>query len=676
MQEKTRYLDVVIETKSDHVDRLFTYSCRDNSVVPGSKVIVPFRGKSTKGAYVVFIKDELPEELKDKTIKEIVSHDVELSLPSDALNVAVFMRRRYFCRLYDAIKCFLPSGMPSKTGKKRVPKFDISENEREPQLLTDEQVSCFEAIEKRLNDKDFKTFLLHGITGSGKTELYMQATEKVISEGKKVIILVPEISLTPQIVERFFSRFGAEKVAILHSKLSQGERFDEWMRIKNGEVDIAIGARSAVFAPFENIGMIIVDEEHETSYKSEMAPKYDTIEIAMKRAKRNSAICILGSATPSIVSMYRAKEGIYEYLCMKKRYNETPLPETIVADMRDELAAGNMNIFSEALYNKIADSLAKEKQTILFLNRRGYSPYIKCPKCGLALKCEECGISLTYHKKENKAVCHFCGSAKPVPKNCTSCGYDKFTYFGFGTEKVEELTKQAFPDAVVDRLDLDTVSKKGSITKILKDFGKKKTDILIGTQMVAKGLDFRNVDTVGIMSADVSLNIPDFRSAERTFQLITQASGRAGRGDEKGTVVVQSYSPEEFPIPFAITGDYERFYKDEIMLREYLSYPPFSDIVRITIEAASPELADASSKEMYDWMISYFGEEEKKNILGPIPSAITKINDAYRYSLHVKMKPQVRSRYEVGLFEYMRKNNNEKHQKCRIIIDVNSFSLM
>ncbi|MDR0851137.1 MAG: primosomal protein N', partial [Clostridiales Family XIII bacterium] len=446
---------------------------------------------------------------------------------------------------------------------------------------------------------------------------------------------------------------------------------------KNGIADIAVGARSAVFAPFENIGAIIVDEEHETTYKSDMTPKYDTIEVAVKRARTCNAVAVLGSATPSVVSMYRAKSGLYQLLTLSKRYNDNPMPKVTAVDMRSELERGNKSIFSAALYEKMQSSLSGGRQTILFLNRRGYSPFISCRKCGFVLRCAHCGLSMTWHKRADKAICHFCGASVEVTGTCPECGSPHLRHFGIGTEKVEELTAAAFPDVRIARLDLDTSAKKDSAARILQDFEKKKTDVLIGTQMVAKGLDFANVDLVGVIAADVSLNIPDFRSAERTFQLITQAAGRSGRGDECGEVVVQTYMPDNYAIGFAIANDYMGFYETELRFREFMGYPPFSDVVQITAVAASDAAAAAGAAMFRDDFLrgTVSDPDAAGNLLGPQKAAIYKLGEEYRYRLYLKVKPERRRAYEELLSELKRKINTGKNAKWRIIIDVNPFSL-
>ncbi|MDR1068362.1 MAG: primosomal protein N' [Clostridiales Family XIII bacterium] len=673
-----KYVDVIVDAKSEKVDRPFTYACPFDTVRVGSLLKTPFRGGKPRSAYVTAVHESLPDGLDGKRIVAAAEMSDDESISEDSVAIAAWMRRRYFCRYSEALSCFAPSGSASKRGAKRRPEAHIDASAQTPPELTDEQQCAFSRIREALgaeSEENGKTFLLHGVTGSGKTEIYLRTVAEAERRGKQSIVLVPEISLTPQTIGRFTARFGADKVAVLHSKLSAGERYDEWMRVRKGEAVVCVGARSAVFAPFENMGVIIVDEEHETTYKSDMAPKYDTIEVAVKRARSAGAVCILGSATPSVVSMYRARSGLYELLTLTERVGGAPVPTLRIADMRYELAEGNKTIFSELLHAKMTESLRAGKKTLLFLNRRGYSPFISCRSCGYVMKCEDCGLSLSYHKRDNSAVCHFCGRRKPVPAVCPSCGAQALKHFGTGTEKVEELTKKAFPEANVSRLDLDTSAKKGSAGRILKDFKDGKTDILIGTQMVAKGLDFAGVDPVGILAADAGLNIPDFRSAERTFQLITQAAGRAGRGAEDSVVVVQTYSPEAYAIAYALKGDYEGFYETEIMLRKSLMYPPFSDIIRVTCYAEDPAAASDGAARAADEILHILGPAERKNILGPQEAAIAKLGADYRYCLYIKAAPGMRRRYETVLSDMKRKNNTDDALKYRIIIEVNPFSL-
>ncbi|MCL2493646.1 MAG: primosomal protein N', partial [Clostridiales bacterium] len=490
------YADVVIETRSDNVDNFFTYETGDISGLRvGSKVTVPFAQEHAKrSGYIFALYEELPPALADKRIRRIESVCEEESLTAEAIEVCRWMRRRCYCRYIDAARCFAPAGKrpgEPKGGPGGEPKGDGSAAEAPP--LTLEQRRAADRIAGAMNAGQPEIFLLRGVTGSGKTEVYLAAAEQALAQGRQTIMLVPEISLTHQTVERFVARFGGARVAVLHSALTQNERWREWMRIRSGAVDIVIGARSAVFAPFEKLGLLILDEEHEGTYKSDMSPKYDAVEVAVKRAKAAGAVAVLGSATPSIVSSYRARQGLYKELALTKRYNTAPLPELTVVDMRKELANGNKSIFSEALYAAMLDAFAAKKQVLLFLNRRGWSSFVSCPHCGYVMKCGRCNISLTYHKAGDRAVCHFCGESHAVPEACPSCGAEGLRYFGLGTEQVEERTRQAFPDRTVARMDVDSTRAKGSAKKILRDFAAGRTDILVGTQMIAKGLDFENV---------------------------------------------------------------------------------------------------------------------------------------------------------------------------------------
>jgi primosomal protein N' (replication factor Y) len=676
-----KYADVVIETKSDAVDSFFTYQTGEfgDSLRVGSKVSVPFaRGKGVKTGYVFALYDALPKALEGKRIRGIEGVDEQLSISAGSAEVCRWMQARYYCRLIDAVNCFAPAGKVSKTGKKRVPLKAEVEQESEAPALTNEQKRAVSVILPSLEGREAGVFLLHGVTGSGKTEVYLTAAGHAIRQGRKVVMLVPEISLTHQTVERFIRRFGQERLAILHSKLSAGERFDEWVRIKNGEVDIVIGARSAVFAPFENLGLLIVDEEHEGTYKSDMSPKYDAVEVAIKRAKAARAVTILGSATPSVVSSYRAERGLYTRILLTKRYNTTPLPLLKVVDMRAELLRGNKSIFSGDLYASMLDALGAGKQVMLFLNRRGWSSFVSCPHCGYVMKCERCNISLTYHKAEDRAVCHFCGLSRPVPRACPSCGGEGLRFFGLGTEQVESLTRAAFPEHSIARMDVDAVRAKGSAQKILKDFGAGRIDILIGTQMIAKGLDFANVALVGVIAADISLNIPDFKSPERTFQLITQVAGRAGRREERGRVIVQTYMPENYAIEAAANHDYEGFYRSELFFRQTLDYPPFSDVIQATVFSENEETAAAGAERFKRDFLALFAEGGGRQavVLGPKPAPIARIDADFRYQLYIKAETGNRRAYEKTLAALKRKINTDNAAGYRIMIDVNPYSLM
>lgn len=671
-----KYVDVIIDNKTKATDNLYTYACPFDEVEKGRKVNVTFgKGDRPKEAYVFDVKETPGKEIS--RIKEVVSLDPEVCLTEEMLETALFMKRRYLCKTIDAIKCFTPAGTPLKNGKRRKPPYEGAVFETgAPERLTDEQRNAMEEIVPFIKKHEHELFLIHGVTGSGKTEVYMRTSEECLAEGRTVIMLVPEISLTKQIVERFLGRFGHENIAVLHSKLGPGERYDEWTRIRRGEVKIVIGARSAVFAPLENIGAIIIDEEHEGSYKSDTTPKYDTVEIAIKRAKAHGGIVIAGSATPSVITSLRADAGIYHRITMKERYNKVMLPEVELVDMRQEIRAGNRSVISEKLFSEIESNISAGRQVILFLNRRGYAPFVSCRECGYVVKCEDCGISMVYHRDEDAAVCHYCGRKIKIPKVCPECGSKYIKYFGTGTEKLEEEVGRLFPAATVDRLDLDTAKRKGSTEKILDNFKKKKTDILIGTQLVAKGLDFENVGLVGIISADLSLNIPDFRAAERTFQLITQAAGRAGRGDERGRVIIQTYSPEHYAVRAAAAQDYEQFYEAEKSLRQALGYPPYCDMMQIVV-AADEENDAASGAELTEQHLrTKLGKDGEENIIGMRPAPIGKLSGKYRYHIILKAPAGKRRLYSTYLTEVRDTLDADKKAKFSISMDINPFSFM
>ncbi|MDR1815322.1 MAG: primosomal protein N' [Clostridiales Family XIII bacterium] len=683
-----KYADVVVGTRSDNVDNFFTYETGGlEGLRVGSKVTVPFaQERGNRDGYVFALFDDLPAGLEGKRMRRISAVDGQESLTEDAVAVCVWMRRRYFCRYIDAARCFAPAG------KKRAKVGGESEGGRQDAaptnpvengapVLTQEQKAAVGRILPALAEGKPKVFLLRGVTGSGKTEVYLTAAEEALRRGRRVVMLVPEISLTHQTVARFLARFGAARIAVLHSGLTLRERYDEWVRIRSGGADIVIGARSAVFAPAENLGLVLVDEEHEGTYKSDMSPKYDAVEVAVRRAQAAGAVCVLGSATPSVVSSYRAEQGYYEEITLTKRYNTTPLPHLTVVDMRKELMRGNKSIFSEALYAAMLDAFAARRQVMLFLNRRGWSSFVSCPHCGYVMKCAQCNISLTYHKAEDRAVCHFCGASAAVPKACPSCGAEGLRFFGLGTEQVEELTRQAFPEQKVARLDVDAAKPKGAAKKILADFAAGKTDILIGTQMIAKGLDFAGVSVVGVISADITLNIPDFKSPERTFQLVTQVAGRAGRREERGSVFVQTYVPEHYAIEAARHHDYEGFYRSELFFRETLSYPPYTDVVQVTTFAADEDVCAAGAGEVRELIFAALGpsglaREAAAGMLGPRPAPVAKIGADYRWHLYLKVPTGRRRAYEAALAEVKRRVNTDAGKGYRIMLDVNPFSLM
>lgn len=669
-----KYIDVAIDNKSEHTDTLYTYGCRDDRVQIGQKVYVPFGlGNKVREAYVFRILDKPEREYKNLKYAEAL--DEEICLDREIISTCMWMRRRYLCKYIDAVKCFTPAGSRSKRGKERNP-YEGAEGE-DPGVpeLSRQQRAALQPIGDAIGRKLHQRFLLYGVTGSGKTEVYMRATQKCLDEGRQVIMLVPEISLTTQIIQRFIGRFGADTIAVLHSRLSLGERYDEWMRIKTGKVSVVIGARSAVFAPLADIGMVILDEEHEATYKSDMTPKYDAVEVALKRLQEHKGVLLCGSATPGVSTYYRSQMGIYKRLELTERYNQVALPQVEVVDMRKELKDGNKTIISRVLDREMETALKKKQQIILFLNRRGYSTFISCRECGAVLKCPSCGISLTYHKEDGVAVCHYCGYTQEPPTRCPSCNSKYIRYFGTGTEKVEEQVRELFPEAVIQRLDLDSTRRKGSIEAILKRFKKGKIDILVGTQLVAKGLDFRNVGLVGIISADVTLNIPDFRSPERTFQLITQAAGRAGRGDETGRVIIQSYTPDNYAVRFAAQQDYKGFFDAEIQLRSYMGYPPFSDLIQLVFSSKEEEKARAAAELWYEKVRQALGEAEQERIFRPQPAPMNKIKDTYRYCMLLKC-PQGKRKLYTETLQQIREREKIKKKEYAVTVDINPYSFV
>ena len=537
--------------------------------------------------------------------------------------------------------------------------------------LTEEQQNAFNKIDETINNNENKEFLLYGVTGSGKTEIYLQLIEKIIQKNKTAIVLVPEISLTPQMVERFIARFGQEKIAVLHSKLSIGERYDQWNKIKNGECKIVIGARSAIFAPIENLGLIIIDEEHDSSYKSETNPRYNAKELAGYMAKKNNIPLVLGSATPDISTYYKAENNKIEILKLTKRANESNLPKVDVIDLREELANGNRSILSRKLYEEIEKNLKDKKQTILFLNRRGYSTFVMCRDCGYTVKCKNCNITMTYHIKTNKLKCHYCGHEEKNLTECPECHSKNIKYFGTGTQRLEEDINKIFPEATTIRMDIDTVTRKNSHEEILNKFKNDNIDILIGTQMVVKGHHFPNVTLVGVIAADSSLYIEDYRANERTFQILTQVAGRAGREKLPGRVIIQTYNPDNFAIECSKKQNYDEFYETEIELRKQLKYPPFCDIISIGLTDTDNNKIKNVSERLYN-NISRTIKNEKMdfNIYKPLPCPIDKIKNKYRWRIILKGKLNNK------IIDIINKSIEQVNSKTtRIIVDTNPTNL-
>ena len=690
------FIEVLVELKQKSVDRFFTYHVPTSlvsQIVIGKRVSVPF-GNQTLSGYIMNINVEHFEEAKD--ILEVIDEDVLLT--EELINLGHFMKESTLASLSASFATMLPVGLKARqkeTLNKKTEKilrltidleeafkrirgnsqtailnlfYDaidvpktlankisassvqtllkneiLSESEREvyryqignqeleeKKELTIAQKSVYEKIE--FNKQ--KTFLLHGITGAGKTEIYMQWIEEVLKQNKTAIVLVPEISLTAQFINRFIARFGS-LIAVLHSGLGAGEKYDEWRKISRKEAQIVIGARSCIFAPLENIGIIIMDEEHADSYKQENTPKYHTLEIAKQRSSYHQCPLVLGSATPTLETMSRAKKGVYTYLSLQERASGGNLPECVLVDMKEEQKKHNP-IISELLENNINDRLVKKEQIMILLNRRGFSTVIQCSSCGFTFKCPNCDITLTYHKSSKNLRCHYCGFTKYITEKCPECEEEALTYLGLGTEKLENVMKEKFPNARIIRMDADTTSRKGSHEKIVTSFQKKEFDILIGTQMISKGLDFPDVTLVGIINTDAPFQIPDFRSGEKAFSLLYQASGRSGRSQKPGSVILQTYNPDNKIIQYIMNQDYLNFYEYEMSIRKKLKYPPYYFIVNLKVKGADYE---TTLKEATNVGI-YLRKKLNNNtiVLGPTTSNLFRINNIYTFEIMIKYR--------------------------------------
>lgn len=542
--------------------------------------------------------------------------------------------------------------------------FDFKNNEKKAITLTPQQQTVISNI---LSHKE-RVSLIHGVTGSGKTEVYLALTSAILKQERTVMMLVPEISLTPMMVDVFKQRFG-DQVAILHSRLSQGEKYDEYRRIRRQEVKIVVGARSAIFAPLENIGLIVLDEEHDPSYKQESKPRYLTSQIAKIRAKSHHAYVVLGSATPSLESYSRAMKGIYDLYELPERINQKPLPLVSVVDMVEEMRHHHYSLFSRELQKRIQDTIDKNEQMILLLNKRGYATYVQCLDCGEVVKCPHCDVTLTYHKDEHKLKCHYCEYQEAFPKVCAKCGSHRLKTVGYGTQKIEEEIENMFAGAKVIRYDVDTTKNKNGHLKLLEKFKNKEANILLGTQMIAKGLDFEDVTFVGVLNADLSLNVPDFRASERTFQLLCQVSGRSGRGQKQGTVLIQTYNPTHYAIVAASKHDFPSFYRQEMQYRQRAKYPPFCHMVSLLIQSKKEDLVHKTSLEVKDYLETHI---HKGQILGPARSVIFKMQDIYRERILIKF---VESQEIYDALSVINDYYNKKQKgKVTVVCDFNPYS--
>lgn len=643
------YARVIIDLSADAVDRPFLYRIPEelkDKVTPGVLVKVPFgAGNTLKKACVIELLEtaDLPPEMI-KSVDSICKNSMKAE--KDLLEIASFMKKEYGSTFSQALKTVLPVKRKIRQNKRRTDPVKRMEDgsfaELKDEALTEEQER---AVGEILRETE-KPVLLYGITGSGKTRVYIELIRRMQKEGKQTIVLIPEISLAFQTVNELSAHLG-NRVAILHSKLSEGERFEQYEKALSGETDVCVGPRSALFIPFERLGLIIIDEEHEKSYSSDQSPRYDAREVAELRAKLSGARLLLGSATPSLESYRKAREGEYGLTVMKKRaVAGASLPEIHIEDMREELAAGNKSMFSYKLYELITDRLQKKEQVMLFLNRRGYAGFVSCRSCGFVVKCPHCDVSLTAHNSwyysgektgERAALltCHYCGYQAPMPSLCPSCGSKFIAPFGTGTQKLEQAVKRTFPGARVLRMDADSTAGKDAHEKILSAFRNREADILIGTQMIVKGHDFPSVTLVGIVAADQSLNVPDYGAAERTYQLLTQASGRAGRGERPGAVVIQTYAPSHYAIRMAAEQNYEDFYEREAGYRALMKYPPCTGLLTVRFQSEEEELV----KEAAERAAGFASEDGKYTgitVIGPCTQGVYKVNDVFRMVIYLK----------------------------------------
>lgn len=722
--------ECLVELEHVFIDKTFTYKINKEQLPllkVGMRVVVPF-GKQTLEGFVLKIYENKDVSLENK-LKEIISIvDTYPILNEELLTLGKYISKTTLCSLMTSYQAMLPKALKAKKKVNMTPKYDtyicinygmynndikfnaaqekilelLKENKKvkkevlnkisvssvntllKKNILLEEKEENYrynlineEKIKFNLNEEQQKvykeifnsintneTFLLYGVTGSGKTNVYMKVIEDVIKNNKTAILLVPEISLTPQIIKRFTSYFS--NIAVLHSGLSDGEKYDEWRKINEGKVNIVIGARSAIFAPLKNIGVIIIDEEHSQTYKQENNPRYNAIDIAKERCKYHNCPLILGSATPSLESFARAKKNVYKLLELKNRYNNNTMPKVEIIDMNKEFKKAS-GYFSNTLIDQIKETLERKEQVILFLNRRGYSSFLTCSSCGYVEKCPNCDISLTYHKSSNMLRCHYCGYATKRKKLCPKC-QEEFKDYGIGTEKVEEELKSLIKDAKIIRMDVDTTTTKNAHAKIINSFLEEKYNILVGTQMIAKGLDFPNVTLVGVLNADIGLNFPDFRSSETTFSLLNQVLGRSGRGNKEGKVLIQTFNPEHYAIAYTKNHDYLGFYNEEMKIRKILKYPPYYYICSIKIISKDYNLA---SKSSYD-VVNYLKQNIKNEIiLGPSVCNVFKLNNNYRFQIIIKYKDVN------NILEYL--TNIEHHyfnkKDIKVEIDFNPLKL-
>lgn len=626
---------VNVRTFAKYINSLSEQGCIEVYEEFNAKV----REKRIRVVYLVKPEEEVIYDIESNKIKNIKHIRIlELLIENECISVGDIVR---FVGVSSRVLETLRKNGYVEFGDIEVTRDPVANMTYEktlPMKPTKEQQIAIDRVKGMLNSGRFMEVLLHGITGSGKTEVYLQLIGHCIEGGKQAIILVPEISLTPQMVERFKGRFGQD-VAVMHSRLSLGERYDQWRLVRDGKTKVVVGARSAVFAPFDNLGLVVIDEEHENSYKSEIVPKYHAADIARQRCIIENAVLLYGSATPSVETYYRAKAGEIELLEMTRRTNNMLLPEVKIVDMRDELSCGNRSVFSRGLQKEMRKNIDDGQQTIVFLNRRGYASFILCRNCGYVLKCPYCDVSLTYHSHEERIICHYCGFTVKSPECCPKCKSNHIRNFGTGTQKIEEEVKKQFEDSTVIRMDLDTTTGKNSHEEILRSFRDNNINVMVGTQMIAKGHDFPNVTLVGVLAADSILNTGDYKATERTFQLITQVAGRAGRGKIPGRVIIQTYNTENYSIVSACEQDYISFYDREILVRKQLQYPPFTQLASVILSGIYDKQVLGSAVFVKNELCKFFGKDDTETqILGPSRAPLSKIKNKYRWRIVIKCK--------------------------------------
>ena len=635
LRKAMRYADIIIDISHERLDRSFQYripEALEASIRIGSVVAVPFgNGTRTRQGFVVGLSDEpkLPEE----KLRDIVSvNEKKVPVESQLIELAGWMRHHYGGTLTQSLSTVLPVKKKVQRRKEQAKKPERAESAKAAPPLNPAQQHAVDAFRGDYEKGIRKTYLLFGVTGSGKTRVYLEMIEGVLATGKSVIVLIPEIALTRQNIERFSARFG-DMVAVLHSRLSDGERYEVYERAKRGDIRIVLGPRSALFVPFSSVGLIVVDEEHETSYKSEQVPKYHAREVALQRAKMAGAAVVLGSATPSVDSLLCVKKGEYQLLSMPERVESRPLPVTTIVDMRTELKEGNRSMISSLLREKIADRLQRQEQVLLFLNRRGMAGFFSCRSCGHVIKCPHCDVSLHQHR-DGILRCHYCGHKEVQPKTCPKCGSKYIGGFRAGTQSVENLLQKLYPQVRILRMDADSTKHKGDHDRILSQFAAHEADILLGTQMIVKGHDFAGVTLVGVLAADLSLHGGDYTGSERTFDLLVQAGGRAGRGERRGEVVVQTYQPQHYAITAAANADVNGFAERELAFRELLRYPPVAHILLVQIFSGAAEEGQAAAQEIHAAVAAKKGK--RLSVAKPTEAMIAKMKDRFRFAVYVK----------------------------------------